>query len=158
MVPHALLTQYADTGLIRRHYGSMVRWVDHMSTFVKDDIMPKDTYGDWCVPPEDAKLIHSEDPMRKTPGELLGTAFFYHELHAHVTLCGDRRQSRRMQQRFTALAARLKKGFHARFFDAAHGYYDNGSQTSCVIPLAFGLVPEEHRKSVFAQTRAQDHG
>jgi alpha-L-rhamnosidase len=53
--------------------------------------------------------------------------------------------------RFTALAARLKKGFHAKFFDAAHGYYANGSQTSCVIPLAFGLVPDEHRESVFAR-------
>ena len=150
MVPHALLLQYADSGLIRRHYGSMVRWVDHMSTFVKDDIMPKDTYGDWCVPPEDAKLIHSEDPMRKTPGELLGTAFFYHEL---CLMAGFAETAGNAQDatRFNALAARLKKGFHAKFFDAGHGYYANGSQTSCVIPLAFGLVPDEHISTVFAR-------
>ena len=150
MIPHALFMQYADTGLIRRHYGSMVRWIDHMSTFIKDDIMPKDTYGDWCVPPEDAKLIHSEDPLRKTSGELLGTAFFQHELmlmSRFATVVGKPADA----QRFTALAARLKKGFHVRFFDASRGYYDTGSQTSCVIPLAFGLVPEEHKKSVFAR-------
>ncbi len=150
IVPHALLLQYADTGLIQRHYGSMVRWVDHMSTFVKDDIMPKDTYGDWCVPPEDPKLIHSEDPMRKTPGELLGTAFFYHELRLMERFAGVAGKPADAV-RFAALAARLKKGFHAKFFDAAHGYYANGSQTSCVIPLAFGLVPPEHRESVFAR-------
>jgi alpha-L-rhamnosidase len=150
IIPHALFTQYADTGLIRRHYGSMVRWVDHMSTFVKDDIMPKDTYGDWCVPPEDAKLIHSEDPLRKTSGELLGTAFFHHELmlmSRFAAIVGKPEDG----QRFTALAARLKKGFNTRFFDATRGYYDTGSQTSCVIPLAFGLVPEESKKSVFAR-------
>jgi alpha-L-rhamnosidase len=45
----------------------------------------------------------------------------------------------------------LKKGFNTRFFDATRGYYDTGSQTSCVIPLAFGLVPEESKKSVFAR-------
>ena len=150
MIPHALFMQYADTGLIRRHYGSMVRWVDHMSTFIKDDIMPKDTYGDWCVPPEDAKLIHSEDPLRKTSGELLGTAFFHHELmlmSRFATVVGKPADA----QRFTTLAARLKRGFHTRFFDPSRGYYDTGSQTSCVIPLAFGLVPEENRKSVFAR-------
>ena len=150
LVPYALLTQYADTGLIRRHYPSMVRWIDHMSTYVKDDIMPKDTYGDWCVPPEDAKLIHSEDPMRKTPGELLGTAFFYHELNLMTRFAGIVGKPLDAS-RFTALASRLKKGFHAKFFAAAHGYYANGSQTSCVVPLAFGLVPDEHKKSVFAR-------
>jgi alpha-L-rhamnosidase len=150
LVPFALLTQYADTGLIRRHYPSMVRWIDHMSTYVKDDLMPKDTYGDWCVPPEDARLIHSEDPMRKTPGELLGTAFFYHELGLmtrFAVIAGKQQDA----ARFSALAARLKKGFHTKFFDPGHGYYANGSQTACVVPLAFGLVPEEHIKSVFGR-------
>lgn len=150
MVPHALLLQYADSGLVRRHYGSMVRWVDHMATFIEDGIMPKDTYGDWCVPPEDPKMIHSEDPMRKTSGALLGTAFFHHELRLMMrfaAIAGKPEDAKR----FGALAERLKKGFHARFFDKAKGYYDNGSQTACVIPLACGLVPEEHRASVFAR-------
>jgi alpha-L-rhamnosidase len=154
MIPHALFTQYADTGLIRRHYGSMVRWMDHMATYMKGDIMPKDTYGDWCVPPEDPKLIHSQDPMRKTPGELLGTAFFYHELNLMTRFAGIVGKPEDAQ-RFAKLAARLKKGFHAEFFDKKKGYYANGSQTACVIPLAFGLVPEEHRKSVFARLVAK---
>ena len=29
------------------------------------------------------------------------------------------------------------------------GYYDNGTQTSCVLPLAFGMVPPEERARVF---------
>ena len=39
--------------------------------------MPKDQYGDWCVPPEDPKLIHSQDPARITDKTLLGTAYYY---------------------------------------------------------------------------------
>src|SRR5207247_8177688 len=29
------------------------------------------------------------------------------------------------------------------------GQYDNGSQTSCVLPLAFDLVPKSHRRRIF---------
>ncbi|MDR5727000.1 MAG: hypothetical protein RB191_05980, partial [Terriglobia bacterium] len=46
-------------------------------------------------------------------------------------------------QNFEALAAKIKVAFNHRFFDAKTGYYDNGTQTSCVLPLAFGMVPDE---------------
>ncbi len=65
IIPGALLDQYADTGLIARHYPSMVKWIDYMSRFVTNGIIAKDNYGDWCVPPEDPKLIHSNDPGAK---------------------------------------------------------------------------------------------
>lgn len=52
-------------------------------------------------------------------------------------------------QHFTTLAAGLKEAFNKRFFNASAGHYDNGSQTSCVLPLAFGLVPDNERGRVF---------
>ena len=33
----------------------MVKWVDHMSGFIRNGIIAKDNYGDWCVPPEDSQ-------------------------------------------------------------------------------------------------------
>ena len=39
-----------------------------METYLKNGLMPRDTYGDWCVPPESPELIHSNDPSRKTDG------------------------------------------------------------------------------------------
>jgi alpha-L-rhamnosidase len=39
--------------------------------------------------------------------------------------------------------------FNRQFFKQDVGYYDNGSQTSCVLPLAFGLVPDGQQKRVF---------
>jgi alpha-L-rhamnosidase len=53
--------------------------------------------------------------------------------------------------RFDALAASGTKAFNRRFFDSGRGCYDNGTQTSCVLPLAFGLVPEASRADVFAR-------
>ena len=104
-------------------------------------------YGDWCVPPEDPKLIHSKDPRRKTNGALLATAYFYKDSRSmaqYATLLGKSEDA----AHFTALAESLKAAFNTRFLH--DGQYDNGSQTSCVLPLSFGLVPDNARRAVFA--------
>jgi alpha-L-rhamnosidase len=51
-----------------------------MLGFVTNGIIARDSYGDWCVPPEDPKLIHSKDPNRKTDPALLATAYLYYDL------------------------------------------------------------------------------
>jgi alpha-L-rhamnosidase len=149
IIPGSLLEQYGDTTIIARHYPSMRKWIDYMAGFIKDDLMPRDTYGDWCVPPEEQTLIHSQDPKRKTARAVLGTCYFYHDLRwieRYATLLGQTDDARR----FGELADRLKAGFNRAFLKPELGQYDNGSQTSCVLPLAFGLVPPEHRQRVFA--------
>ncbi|MCC6397083.1 MAG: family 78 glycoside hydrolase catalytic domain, partial [Bacteroidetes bacterium] len=148
IIPGTLLEQYADTALIRRHYPSMVLWIDHMTEYIEDDILEKDTYGDWCVPPESPELIHSKDPMRKTAPGILATAYFTYDvllMSRYAALMGKDDDA----QRFSELADRLKDGLNERFFDDAAGYYDNGSQTSCVLPLAFDMVPTHQRGRVF---------
>ncbi|MBI2929336.1 MAG: family 78 glycoside hydrolase catalytic domain [Verrucomicrobia bacterium] len=150
IIPGALLDQFGDSGLIERHYPSMKKWVDYMAGFIKDDVMPRDTYGDWCVPPEDPKLIHSKDPLRKTHGTIMGTTYFFHccQLMArYATLLGQSDDA----QHYRGLAARLKAGFNKTFLKPDGSQYDNGSQTSCVLPLAFGLVPDEHRSRIFSR-------
>ena len=52
--------------------------MQHMeATAMQDNIMIKDTYGDWCMPPESQELIHSQDPARKTDGAILATTMYY---------------------------------------------------------------------------------
>jgi alpha-L-rhamnosidase len=150
IIPGALLDQYADSALIRRHYPSMVKWVDHMSGFIKDDVIEKDTYGDWCVPPESPELIHSKDPLRKTAPGILSTSYFYHDILLMVryaTLVGNLADAKR----FAALALSLRNGLNRRYYNEELGYYDNGSQTSCVLPLFFDMVPVDQRPRVFAR-------
>ena len=45
--------------------------------YLQNDLMDKDKYGDWCVPPESLELIRSKDPARMTDGEVLSSAFYY---------------------------------------------------------------------------------
>ncbi len=75
-----LFTQYGDLKTIEINYPGMQKWINHMSSFLINGIMPKDTYGDWCVPPEDLRLINTSDPSRLTSAEFIGTAYFYYEL------------------------------------------------------------------------------
>jgi alpha-L-rhamnosidase len=148
IIPGALREQFADEGIIASHYDSAKKWMDHMSGFIVNGIIERDSYGDWCVPPEDPKLIHSNDPARKTDKAVLATAYFYHDallMARYATLLGKAEDA----QHFTTLAEKLKAVFNAKFFHADTGQYDNGSQTSCVLPLAFGLVPDGQRERVF---------
>jgi alpha-L-rhamnosidase len=126
----------------------MKKWIEHMKGYMKDGLMPQDTYGDWCVPPEDPKLIHSQDPARRTEGALIGTAYFYHLLekmsrYAHLT----GKESDRAE--YGRLAAEMKAAFNKRYFNPERGIYGNGTQTSSILPLIFGMASDEHRKPVF---------
>ena len=140
MIPGMLLDQYADVRTVASHYDSMALWVDYMSGFVTNGIIGKDQYGDWCVPPEDPKLIHSKDPQRKTHPEILATSYLIHDLELMVRYATLLKKNNDAQ-RFTTLAGQLRRALNDKHFNAQLGYYDNGAQTACVLPLAFNLVP-----------------
>jgi alpha-L-rhamnosidase len=119
-----------------------------MSKYIGDSIITSDNYGDWCVPPEDPKLIHTNDPARKTAPGILSTSYFYYDLRLmsrYATLLHKPEDI----QRFDALADRLKGELNKRYYNKEKGWYDNGTQTSCVLPIAFGIVPKEERQRVF---------
>jgi alpha-L-rhamnosidase len=148
LAPGTLYDQYGDVRILERHYPAMAKWIDHMSGFVKDGIIEKDSYGDWCVPPEDSKLIHSKDPARKTAPAILATTYFYHSLAQmarYATLLNKLADA----QRYLAQAETLKAALNAKYYKPDLGYYDNGTQTACVLPLAFGMVPPAERGRVF---------
>jgi alpha-L-rhamnosidase len=52
--------------------------------------------------------------------------------------------------RWKQLAADFKAAFNGKFLDRDQGQYSNGTQTSCVLPLAFGLVPDDMKAKIFA--------
>jgi len=150
LIPAWLLQQYGDERIIVRMYPAMRAWVEHMRQYIVDDRMPRDTYGDWCVPPEDPKLIHSNDPARKTNGELIGTAAFCRVLELmsrYAVIAGKPEDA----ARYTAMRERMTASFNKRFYDAAGARYDNGSQTSSLLPLGFGLTPAGEARRIFAQ-------
>jgi alpha-L-rhamnosidase len=148
IVPEMLREQFSDTRIIASHYAAMKRWMDFMSGFMTNGLISRDNYGDWCVPPEELTLIHSQDPARITDKTLLATAFFYHDyrlMENYATLLGKTGDARAFHEQ----AEKIKAAFNEQFLDRERGQYSNGTQTSCVLTLAFGLVPEEFRARIF---------
>lgn len=150
IAPNVLLRQYGDAAPIAARYDNAKKWLAYMNRFMTNGIIARDSYGDWCVPPEDPKLIHSKDPARQTDKALLATAYFYNDLklmERYAKLLGNAAD----EAYFVKWAADIKVAFNDKFLQRDKGVYDNGSQTSCVLPLAFGLVPEDYHQRVFDQ-------
>jgi len=148
-IPGHLYTQYGDSRILETHYDSMKRWIDMMSPRLVDGIMPDDTYGDWCVPPEKMEMIHSADPNRVTNKQIVSTAYFCGNLRMlarYASVLGKTEDA----ARYNGMADKIKVAFNAKFFNEAAGVYDNGTQTSSILPLNFGLVPDGQRQRVFA--------
>lgn len=148
-IPGHLHDLYGDERILQTHYDCMRKWADLTAGRLSGDLLPADTYGDWCVPPESLNLIWSADPARVTDRVLVANAYFYSDLRMlarYATRLGRSDDARR----YGEIADRVKAAFNAKFLNREAGTYANGTQTSAVLPLAFGLVPEDSRSKVFA--------
>jgi alpha-L-rhamnosidase len=148
ILPDTLYRQSGDVDAVANHYDCMKLWINHMESFVRDGIISRDSYGDWCVPPEDPTEIMKKDKNRMTPGPLIATAFFYHDLRLmerYATLLGRTDDARQFHNQ----ADRIKLAFNREFLDRQDGQYGNGTQTSGILPLAFGLTPDDMRSTIF---------
>ena len=148
-VPGMLYDQYGDRRVLERAYPAIKKWIEHERGYLQDGLMPKDMYADWCVPPEDPKLIHSKDPARVTNRTLIATAYYYHLLRLAA------RYARMLDQPadatgYEALAEQVNAAFQKRFLKPATGVYDNATQTSSILPLFFNLAPAENRAALLA--------
>jgi alpha-L-rhamnosidase len=149
LIADMLYNQFADKAPIEKHYASMKKWLTYMRTkYVKEDLMTKDKYGDWCVPPESPELIHTKDSSRNTDGVLIATAYYYHlvDLMQHFAKMLNKPVD---VQQFAALQLKTRNAFNKKFFDAKTAKYGNNTVTANLLPLYFGMVPEHDGKAVF---------
>jgi alpha-L-rhamnosidase len=149
-VADMIYKQFGNAAPIIRHYPSMKKWLAYMKEkyMTPEYIVTKDKYGDWCVPPESEELIHSNDPARKTDGQLIATAYYYKLLQImqeFAPLAGHREDA----GMYSDWAKNIRKGFNAQFYHPETGQYSNHTVTANLLPLAFGLVEPENEDRVF---------
>ena len=144
-----LYRQYGDDTAIKRHYPAMKHWVQHqIDTQMQDYILMKDTYGDWCMPPESQELIHSKDPSRRTSGQVLSTTVFYSilQLMSEFAVMNGVPSDAVV---YKELAAKIKDAYNQKFFDPETAQYDNNTVTANILSLQLGLVPAGYEEKVF---------
>ncbi len=141
--------QFGDSEPVKKHYDSMKRYLERIrQVSMKDYIITKDTYGDWCMPPEKQELIHSKDPARKTDGAILSTTMYYNLL-GMMTEFASLTSNNQDIEGFRNLASKIKQAYNDKFFDKNTAQYGNNTVTANLLSLRFGLVPEGYEKRVF---------
>ncbi|WNH10935.1 family 78 glycoside hydrolase catalytic domain [Thalassobellus suaedae] len=149
-VADMLYQQFGDAKVIKDHYPYMKKWILYMEdNYLKHDLMTKDKYGDWCVPPESLEIIRSKDPSRLTDGEVLSSAFYYHLLQIMKKFAVISEANQSDIAHYDALANRVKKAFNAKYFNRETFSYANNTVTANVLPLAFNMVPDNLQNKVF---------
>lgn len=157
-----LYRQFGNDEAIRNSYPYIKKWIDHIcGCYSRDGIITRDKYGDWCMPPERPELIHSQDPARKTDGALLSTAYMIRIMK----MMGDFAALQGLQHdaaQYAERAAAMTEAFNRKFLHVRRGtspqpghplfpdsvYYGNNTATANILPLAFGLVPDDCRRDV----------
>jgi alpha-L-rhamnosidase len=149
MVADMIYTQFGNSAPTVKHYPSMKKWFYYMTEkYLKNYIMTKDKYGDWCVPPESKELIHSQDPARKTDGQLIATAYTFqllNMLQKFAKISGNENDI----PEYAELAEKVREAFNNQFFNTKEGQYGNGTVTANLLPLAFGMVDRQYEDIVF---------
>jgi len=150
-VADMLYNQFADEKVLEKHYPSMKKWMVYMEkNYLVNDLLTKDRSGDWCVPPESLELIHSKDPARNTSGEILSSAYYYHLLQLMKKFATIIKADKADIAHFDSVAGKMKNAFNAKYLNPEKNYYGNNTVTANVLPLAFGMVPENLEDKVFA--------
>jgi alpha-L-rhamnosidase len=161
-LPGTLYLQYGELSPIRDHYAAMSKWINYQLAKVHNGISKADTYGDWCSPPRSPHHIHSKDPKRATPGPLLATATLYKDLQLMAGYAKLLHKAAE-EKHWLAEAHKLYVGFNKHLWNAKGGYYGNGSDTACILPLAAGIVPADRQAAVMKRflwrmdSRQDDH-
>jgi alpha-L-rhamnosidase len=149
IIANMLYEQYGDMRPIVKHYASMKQWIDYMrQNYLKDHILVKDTYGDWCMPPESPELIHSADPARKTDGAVLSTTFYYRMLTLLERFAGLLERPDEAAA-FAREADVIRDAFNEKYFNKETNQYSNNTVTANLLPLCYGMVAENDREGVF---------
>lgn len=155
LIPEMLRRQFGDQESIRKQYPGMRKWIMYMwDTYRDNDLVLKDNYGDWCVPPERLDMIWSNDPNRITEGGLLASAYYFYCLNLMKQYAETLGNSADVQQ-FAAIAEKVKAAFNKKYYHADKKSYANNTVTANLLPLSFGMAPAADRAAIFANIRGR---
>jgi len=148
--PWAAFRFSGDLALLARAYPAMRRYADYLASRAVGGLLDFGL-GDWYdrgpAPPGPAQL---------TSRAFTATAIWFSDLTVLAQVAarlGRADEAAAFQSRAQAVKASL----NARFFDAAKGIYDRGSQTANAMALALDLPPPQARAAVLAALISDIH-
>jgi alpha-L-rhamnosidase len=150
-----LYTQYGDLATLTAHYPAMAAFVDRNATDVPGHIWPANRgFGDWC-PPDRGTDANGGQGGPNAGGctsevSVVNTALSYLQAR-DVSLAAQALGRGADATRYAALADSIRQAFNTQFLNASGTGYGDGRQVTSVLPLAFGMVPDDRVPAVGAQ-------
>ena len=161
-VPWHWYQYYGDASLLQQSYPAMKRYVDFLGTIGTDGLQDWGL-ADWC-------------PVEETPRAIINTPA-YHLFATIVSRTAEMLGKSDDARRYADVAEKVRAAFNRRFLDPATGIYGRPGATAQIgypvppvggsvpheiwwkgdrvctqagqtLPLALGLVPDEHRPAV----------
>jgi alpha-L-rhamnosidase len=140
---------YGDRRILESNYDSIREYVDYLGTLAVDNILPRDTYGDWSCTAQPDWWI-SKSGWKAGAPEMTSTAYYYYDttlLAKMAAILGKQADAGHYESR----ARQIAQAFNRKYFDPQHDVYRGepfAFQCCQAFPLFFGLVPKPHRPGV----------
>lgn len=140
IIPWMTWRYFGDTRIIEDNYAVMKKWVDYMHKqsqeliYIWGEKGGWNGYGDWIA-------------VEPTPSEPIGTAYFAYSaalLSRMAGILGNSTDS----LHYAELSAQVAAAYQSRYWDQDSLKYPGGTQTSNLLPLAFGITPAGLRDQV----------
>jgi alpha-L-rhamnosidase len=144
---------YGDLQIVEKYFENVKGWCDYL-TSVSEDYIVRDKYGDWGAPGYTPEGNHTQrSPRNIIP--LIGTAYYYRTVEIVAELAGILGRTSEKEQ-YKNLAENIKNSFNVHFLNKEKGIYEDSAppegfctmQTANLLPLEFGMVPEDYIETV----------
>ena len=141
VVPWRIYEYYGDRHVLEENYEGVKKWVEYIRANLQNDLYEKPTWGDWV-------------PVVTTPELPVSACYGFYSTKLLAQMA-DALGKQDEAEEYEALAKRQAKAFHAKYYHPETANYVTGTQTSNLLPLAFGMVPPEFQQAV-ADSVARD--
>ncbi len=146
MICDMIYRQYGDLQPMSDSYDAVKKFLSFVERkHKKDGLIAYDRYGDWCMPPEDLSLVHSEDPARQTDGQLIASVYYSYicnMMARYADILGYDEDA----EFFRAESDAMKNMINETYLK--DGKYSNGTVTANLLPLVMGVAPETEKKII----------
>ena len=129
VVPWIVYQFYGDKRVIEENYEAMAAWVGYMKKHSKGYLYERSGYGDWIA-------------VVESPKKPIGAAYFYYSTKLLANMAGIIGKKDE-EKEYNELARSIADAYQKKYFDKKSGQYEGATQTSNLLPLAFGITPAE---------------
>lgn len=148
-LPYAIYLYYGDSQAVRKYWENMLWYMDFQRSKLTDEGLINEYYvGEWCPPMKDSILEDKQSAFARDIKNQLATSCFYFlecELCRRMAIIvGDKER----EEQFAEYRNAVREAINAKYFDAEKNAYIPECQGNSILPLRFGIVPDEKKEEV----------